>query len=68
MKDHNKKSALMALEKIKTVFCESLKEQINSCKLFVVDEHKKSDDATLIKAYLSHKLKLLMEKFQKVGS
>lgn len=69
LKEKNKKAAINALEKLKTVFSESLKDQIATAKLFVVEEYlKEQDEDKFAAGFFGHKLKLLLEKFVKVAS
>lgn len=62
----NRKLALSALDKVKTVICESLKDKINTAKLFVVDEFEGKSDDELVEGYFCHKFKLALEKLVSV--
>lgn len=64
----NRKLALSALDKVKAVICESLKDNVTSASLFVIDEFEGKTDEELINGYFSHKFKLALERLAKVNS
>lgn len=64
--DKNRKLALNSLDKIKVILCESLREEVNKSKYFVVDDLAGKSEEELIEAYFGHKMKLIMDKLVKV--
>ena len=64
--DQNRKLALNSLEKIKIILCESLREEVNNSKYFVVDEFEGKPDEEIVEGYFFHKFKLILEKLVKV--
>lgn len=65
IRDKSKKSAITSLEKIQTIFTDSISKEINDSKLFVIEEYsaRGASDEELAYGFFSHKLKLLLEKF-----
>jgi hypothetical protein len=62
MREQNRKAGLMALEKLKAIISESMREDINKAAIFVVEYFHGKTDEELINGYFNHKLKLAMEK------
>jgi hypothetical protein len=65
IRDKSKKSAITSLEKIQTIFTDSISKEINDSKLFVIEEYsgRAVQDEELAYGFFCHKLKLLLEKF-----